>query len=579
MKARRARSTRTAGDQIRTQVIAKMLDSAAEEMDVALVKTSFSPGIKERADCSTAVFTPAGEMIAQAAHAPIHLGALSSLVREIQGRHGADAFRDGDIYMTNDPYTGGGSHLNDLVLIAPAFAGKKLVAVVGNIAHHSDVGGAVAGSEYANSISIYQDGLRVPPVHLARGGEVDPDMVDFFMHNSRLPEERRGDVRAQVGAINIGVRRVLEIVERYGLPALSAAMTELLDYGERRIRAALRDVPDFAVSGEELLDPDKRAGSIVRIAVNVVKRGDAIAFDFAGTSPQLEEGRNVPESALLASVYYSVKALVDPTLPTNAGYYRAISVSAPPGCLINARPPAAVGTRVGTAQFIVNAIFHAMAPLFPLRAITGCDGRRKIIFTGHDERADKFFVYYESLSGGSGARHNKDGLSGTMVHMMNVTNLPVECLEMEFPLLVERVRLRCDSGGAGRYRGGLGVRRDYRMLTDRVRMTMIAERTTVPNWGLDGGAGGGLGAFVLDPGAPGERRVESRVGDVELTRGQVASIQTAGAGGFGDPRERPAELVLADVLEGKVSLEAARDEYGVDIDLAARTARRTGRTA
>ena len=560
-------------DQIRMQVIGKLLDSAADEMDVALVKTAFSPGIKERADCSTAIFTPGGEMIAQAAHAPIHLGALASLVDEIQTRHGRNAFRPGDIYMTNDPYTGGGSHLNDLVMMAPVFAGRRLVAVVGNIAHHSDVGGAVAGSEYANSLSIYQDGLRVPPVRLARNGVVDPDLVDFFVHNSRLPEERRGDIQAQVGAATIGVRRILEIVDGYGAPALAEAMAELLDYGERRVRSALRDAPDFDVSAEELLDPDRRGGP-VRIAVRAVKRSDAIAFDFTGTSSQIEEGRNVPLSALRASVYYSVKALVDPTLPTNAGYYRAISVAAPPGCLINARPPAAVGTRVGTTQFIVNAIFQALAVIFPTRVITGCDGRRKIIFTGSDPRTGKFFVYYESLSGGSGARHDKDGLSGTMVHMMNVTNLPVEALELEFPLRVERVQLRTDSGGAGRYRGGLGVRRDYRILTEHARMTMIAERTSVPNWGLDGGQGGGLGAFVIDPAAAQEQRVDSRMGDIELARDQVASIQTAGAGGYGDPRGRPEALVLADVLEGKVSVEAARRDYGVDVDSANKTTRR-----
>ena len=560
-------------DQIRMQVIGKLLDSAADEMDVALVKTAFSPGIKERADCSTAIFTPGGEMIAQAAHAPIHLGALASLVDEIQTRHGRNAFRPGDIYMTNDPYTGGGSHLNDLVMMAPVFAGRRLVAVVGNIAHHSDVGGAVAGSEYANSLSIYQDGLRVPPVRLARNGVVDPDLVDFFVHNSRLPEERRGDIQAQVGAATIGVRRILEIVDGYGAPALAEAMAELLDYGERRVRSALRDAPDFDVSAEEMLDPDRRGGP-VRIAVRAVKRSDAIAFDFTGTSSQIEEGRNVPLSALRASVYYSVKALVDPTLPTNAGYYRAISVAAPPGCLINARPPAAVGTRVGTTQFIVNAIFQALAVIFPTRVITGCDGRRKIIFTGSDPRTGKFFVYYESLSGGSGARHDKDGLSGTMVHMMNVTNLPVEALELEFPLRVERVQLRTDSGGAGRYRGGLGVRRDYRILTEHARMTMIAERTSVPNWGLDGGQGGGLGAFVIDPAAAQEQRVDSRMGDIELARDQVASIQTAGAGGYGDPRGRPEALVLADVLEGKVSVEAARRDYGVDVDPVNRTTRR-----
>jgi N-methylhydantoinase B len=560
-------------DQIRMQVIGKLLDSAADEMDVALVKTAFSPGIKERADCSTAIFTPGGEMIAQAAHAPIHLGALASLVDEIQTRHGRNAFRPGDIYMTNDPYTGGGSHLNDLVMMAPVFAGRRLVAVVGNIAHHSDVGGAVAGSEYANSLSIYQDGLRVPPVRLARNGVVDPDLVDFFVHNSRLPEERRGDIQAQVGAATIGVRRVLEIVDGYGAPALAEAMAELLDYGERRVRSALRDAPDFDVSAEELLDPDRRGGP-VRIAVRAVKRSDAIAFAFAGTSSQVEEGRNVPLSALRASVYYSVKALVDPTLPTNAGYYRAITVTAPPGCLINARPPAAVGTRVGTTQFIVNAIFQALAPIFPTRVISGCDGRRKIIFTGSDPRTGKFFVYYESLSGGSGARHDKDGLSGTMVHMMNVTNLPVEALELEFPLRVERVQLRTDSGGAGRYRGGLGVRRDYRILTEHARMTMIAERTSVPNWGLNAGQGGGLGAFVIDPASAQEQRVDSRMGDIELARDQVASIQTAGAGGYGDPRGRPEALVLADVLEGKVSVEAARRDYGVDVDPVNRTTRR-----
>jgi N-methylhydantoinase B len=539
------------------------------------VKTAFSPGIKERADCSTAIFTPDGEMIAQAAHAPIHLGALASLVAEIRRRHGAGAFRPGDIYMTNDPYTGGGSHLNDLVLVAPVFHGTTLAAVVGNIAHQSDVGGAVAGSEYANSVSIFQDGVRVPPVHLARGGRVDPDVVDFFVHNSRLPDERRGDIQAQVGAIRVGLRRVEEVVERYGMAALAAAMRDLLDYGERRIRTALADAPDFTVSAEESLDPEKRTGQSLTIRVRIAKTGDRIAFDFAGTSRQIEEGRNVPESALLASVYYSVKALVDPTLPTNAGYYRAISVSAPSGTIVNARPPAATGTRVGTTQFIVNAIFNALAPVFSTRAITGCDGRRKIIFTGTDDASGKFFVYYESLSGGSGARHDKDGLSGTMVHMMNVTNLPVEALEIEFPLLVERVRLREDSGGAGRWRGGLGVRRDYRMLADRVRMTMIAERTTVPNWGLAGGGGGGLGAFVVNPGGRDERQVESRLGDVELRQGDVASIQTAGAGGYGNPRERPLALVLADVLEGKVSVDAARSRYGVEVDLQTRTARRT----
>lgn len=569
------RVRRGAADRIRTQVIGKLLDSAAEEMDVVLVKTAFSPGIKERADCSTAIFTGDGEMIAQAEHAPIHLGALASLVAEIRRRHGTEAFRPGDIYMTNDPYTGGGSHLNDLVLVAPVFAGPRLVAVVGNIAHQSDVGGAVAGSEYANSLSIFQDGCRVPPVHLARNGHIEGDVVEFFVHNSRLPEERRGDIQAQVGALRIGVKRVEEIVARYGAPALEGAMRALLDYGERRIRGALADAPDFRVEGEEFLDPEKKSGTPIAIRVTVDKRGDGIAFDFAGTSPQIEEGRNVPYSALIASVYYAVKALVDPTLPTNAGYYRAITITAPAGSIVNARPPAATSTRVGTTQFIVNCMFKALAPVFPTRAITGCDGRRKIIFTGTDARTGKFFVYYESLSGGSGARHDKDGLSGTMVHMMNVTNLPLEALEIEFPLRVERVQLRADSGGAGRWRGGLGVRRDYRILTDRVRMTMIAERTTVPNWGLADGAGGGLGAFVVNPGTAGERMVESRLGDVELVRDEIASIQTAGAGGYGDPRERPAALVLADVLEGKVSVDAARVRYGVEVDLERRTARRT----
>lgn len=561
-------------DQIRTQVIGKLLDSAAEEMDVVLVKTAFSPGIKERADCSTAVFTAGGEMIAQAEHAPIHLGALASLVAEIRGRHGPGALAPGDIYMTNDPYTGGGSHLNDLVLIAPVFAGRKLVAVVGNIAHQSDVGGAVAGSEYANSLSIFQDGCRVPPVHLARRGQIDTDIIEFFVHNSRLPEERRGDIQAQVGALRVGIKRVEEIVARYGAAALEAAMGQLLEYGERRIRTALADVSDFTLEGEERLDPEKKTGRPIAIRVKVDKRGEGIAFDFAGSSAQIEEGRNVPYSALIASVYYAVKALVDPTLPTNAGYYRAIMVTAPPGSIVNARPPAATSTRVGTTQFIVNAIVKALAPVFPTRAITGCDGRRKIIFTGTDARTGRFFVYYESLSGGSGARHDKDGLSGTMVHMMNVTNLPVEALEIEFPLRVERVQLRTDSGGAGRWRGGLGVRRDYRILTDRVRMTMIAERTTVPNWALGGGHGGGLGAFVVNPDTPQERMVESGLGDVELGRHEVASIQTAGAGGHGDPRERPVAMLLGDVLEGKVSVEAAARDYGVEVDLERRTARR-----
>lgn len=534
-------------DRITLEVIGSRLLTIAEEMGEALIKASYSSNIKERQDCSTAVFNLRGEVIAQAEHIPMHLGSLIMIVQEILKRYPVAGLRDGDVFVGNDPYTGGSTHLPDITVASPVFYEGEPVGFVANIAHHAD------GSGHETR-TIYDEGLRIPPICLVEGGRLREDLMELLLLNFRLPRERRGDFRAQFAANRIGAERLQDLLARYGRQTCEAAMDELLAYGERKIRAALGVIPDGVYAFEDWMDDDGAGGPPVPIRVRITVIGQEIALDFAGTGAQVPGDINVVYLALVATVYYALKALLDPGIPANGGFYRAIRVEAPAGSIVNARAPAPVAWRTQTCQRIADVIFGALAPALPDKVIAATNGANSAwVFSGIDPRTGQYYVYLETIGGGSGARAGKDGLDGVQVHITNTSNLPVECLEMEYPLLVEEYGLVEGSGGPGRFRGGLGLRRTIRVLAGEATFLGTLDRASVAPWGLFGGGEGGKGVVVLNAGRPSERGLRSKVAGLRLVEGDAVTIVTPGAGGYGPPAERDPALVERDRREGKVS--------------------------
>ncbi len=532
-------------DRIRLDVLGNALLAVAEEMGVVLIKSSYSSNIKERRDCSTALFDAAGRLIAQAEHIPMHLGSLSGIVSEVLVRYPPERLRPGDVFISNDPFSGGGTHLPDITVASPVFAEGSLVGFVANIAHHAD-GGA------DRPRTIWEEGLRIPAIKIAEGGRVREDVMELLLLNFRLPEQRRGDLRAQLAANRVGEERLQALLGRYGRAACLAAMEAMLAYSERRLRAAIAAVPDGVYHFADVMDDDGIGQDLIPVCVAITVAGDQIHLDFAGTGPQCAGDINVVEAALLATVYYALKAVLDPELPANGGFHRAIRVSAPPGCLVNAQPPAAMNWRTQTCQRIADVIFGALAPVLPDRVLAAGNGANAALeFSGTDPRTGRHYVYLETLGGGSGAHAAGDGLDGVQVHITNTSNLPTECLELEYPLLVEEYALVEGSGGPGRHRGGLGIRRTIRVRDHTARVMAHMERVRVAPWGLFGGGPGGRGGLVLDPGTAEARPLPSKVYGLYLRPGQAISLETPGAGGYGPPEARDPARLAEDSAEGK----------------------------
>lgn len=537
-------------------MIGSALLSIAEEMGEALIKASYSSNIKERQDCSTALFTLQGDVIAQAEHIPMHLGSLIMIVQEVLKRYPVEGLRDGDVFIGNDPYTGGSTHLPDITVASPVFHDGQPVGFVANIAHHADGSGR-------ETRSIWDEGLRIPPIRVVEGGALRKDVMELLLLNFHLPRERQGDFRAQFAANRIGADRLRELLDRYGRPTCLAAMEALLAYGERKIRTALRRVPDGVYAFEDWMDDDGVGGPPVPIRLRITVAGESIILDFSGTGAQVAGDINVVYLALLATVYYALKALLDPTIPANGGFYRAIRVEAPEGSIVNARPPAPVAWRTQTCQRVADVIFGALAPALPAEVIAATNGANSAwVFSGLHPQSGQYYVYLETIGGGSGARATRDGLDGVQVHVTNTSNLPVECLEMEYPLLVEEYSLVEDSGGPGRFRGGLGLRRTIRLLGREATFLGTLERQRFAPWGLFGGREGGRGSIVLNLGTPGQRALGSKVAGLSLQEGDAVTIVTPGAGGYGPPTERDRARLARDGRESKVSAEVARDVYG-----------------
>jgi len=539
-------------DPIKAEVIARHLLATAEEMGVALMRTAFSPNIKERADCSTAIFDAAGQLVALAQRVPIHLGSMVGAVDAIRACFPTEEILPGDMFAANDPYNGGGSHLPDINIIAPVFIDGRIIAFVANIAHHADVGGMVPGSEAAVCKTIFQEGLRIPPVRLMRQGEVSRDLVEMILVNSRTPQERNGDLKAQFAANVVGTRGVIALIERYGIAQVEASVAAYLDFTERRFRAAIARLPQGTYSAEDYLDGN-RAGETTRIRLALRVGSDHLEFDFEGSGRQLESARNIPYRALLATVYTVAKSLLDPDVPANAGYYRTLVVRAPPGSVVGPLPPAAVGARSISCGVLGDVIAAALSKALPAKALACSGPHHLIVLSGADPRSGEYFVNYETVAGGMGARPYRDGMDAVRVHASGASNLPVEALEHAYPLRIERYALWDGSGGEGQYRGGMGVVRDYCILADNVTVSLSSERQHISAAGLEGGSDGRAGEFVYNPGRADERRLPSAAAEVVLPRDSVLRIATPGGGGYGDPGERDAAALESDDRERRIT--------------------------
>ncbi|MCW3475388.1 hydantoinase B/oxoprolinase family protein [Limobrevibacterium gyesilva] len=536
-------------DPITVEVIGSAFASIAEEMGEALVRASYSTNIKERRDCSTALFDTAGNTLCQAEHIPMHLGSFIGILPHILKRHPLEQMRPGDVFVGNDAYEGGGTHLPDIVLAEPIFVDGSIVGWAVNTAHHADF----ADRGHAH---IYQEGLRIPPIRLYRAGELQADVQELILLNCQVPRERLSDLRAQMAANRMGVERMQALCAKYGSATVLAAGRALQDYAERKMRAGIAAIPDGTYRFADRFDNPELDGEL-EFACEITVAGDTMHLHF-DSPPQVRAGLNMVYTALLSTVYYAVKTVVDPTILPNAGLARPLTVTAPEGTVLNCSHPAAVNGRVATCQRVVDLIHGALAQAVPDRVIAACNGScASATFIGTSPKDGSLWVYLETIGGGSGARATKDGLDGVHVHLTNTSNLPAEALELEYPLTLLRYELVDGSGGPGAQRGGMGLRRVYRAEAE-CRLRVDGSRLRSAPWGLNGGLEGGKGTFVYGDGV-----TPFDHGNGVLKPGQIVEIITPGAGGYGPPSKRDPAAVKRDLAEGRIDAETVRRVYGM----------------
>jgi N-methylhydantoinase B len=552
-------------DPVKLEIFKSLYSSVAEEMGVSLRRSAFSPNIKERRDYSCAVFNQEGTLIAQGDHMPVHLGSMPMSVRAALE---TVKLGPGDIVVLNDPYAGG-THLPDVTMVAAVYGegasgregdaaigrgaevqrrrgGKKHsplrlssssplpIFYVANRAHHADIGGATPGS-MGRAEEIYQEGLRIPPVRLMIGGRINDDVMRLISANVRIPEEREGDLTAQLGAISTGRQRLLEIVERYGFKEANLYATHLINYTAEMMRRVIRDLPDGVYEAEDFLDDDGYSDDPVRIAVRIEIKGDRADVDFTGSAPQVRGPINAVEAITVSAVYYVFRCLIPMNVPASWGILQPITVRAPLGTVVNARPPAAVaGGNVETSQRIVDTVLLALSKAGAPVPAASQGTMNNLTIGGTDRRTGKQFAYYETVAGGMGARPGLDGIDGIHTHMTNSLNTPSEAMEYAYPMRVRRYAIRRGSGGAGRFRGGDGIVRELELLTD-ARVTILSDRRKIGPYGLDGGEPGALGRTVLIT-ESGERVLAGK-DSTHASAGDRIRIETPGGGGWGQKKE------------------------------------------
>ncbi len=549
-------------DPITRELVKNAVESVVDEMALTIMRTAYSSNLKSSNDLSSAICSLDGELLAQGFTLPMQLGSIPDAMDAVRAKF-EGRLAPGDCIMLNDPYEGG-THLPDIFLFKPLFLDGEHVAYTATIAHHTDIGGRVAGGNASDSTEIYQEGLRIPPLKLYEAGRPNEAVFDIVERNVRVPENLLGDLRAQLAAIHIGERGLGELAERWGRDWLFRALDELMAYTERLARAEIAAWPDGDYDFVDYIDDDGLDPDPIPIKVRVSVHGDALTVDFAGTAPQVRGALNATGSFARSAVYACVRGLMDPGIPNNGGYFRPIEVLVPAGTVINPHLPAPVAARGLTGFRLANAISGALAQVAPHR-VPACEsgGDTGITIGGYDDER-RPFVFLEFLHGSWGGRPDRDGIDACSSAVANFSNNPVEQIEAEHPLRIEEYGFVPDSGGPGRFRGGLAMVRQYRFLEREGALQLRTDRHRYRPWGLAGGRPGTASSNLLTQN--GHTQPAASKGFFTLGRGDVLRHTLAGAGGHGDPLERDPARVAADVADGKVSLERAATDYGVVVE-------------
>ncbi|HEY2532327.1 MAG TPA: hydantoinase B/oxoprolinase family protein [Xanthobacteraceae bacterium] len=569
-------------DAVDLEVVKASLSGIVQEMQNSLFRTGFSTIVRESQDASCALMNAQADVVAQHVVLPLHIGAFPACCAAVIEAFG-DSIAEGDAFLINHPYDGGSPHAPDIAVITPVFVGGALFGFCGSIAHKSDIGGPVPGSCSGQAREIFNEGLHLPAVRYQRNFEVNADIERIIAANSRTPELVLGDIRGQLGADRLGERRLQALVAKYGKGKLLAAYARVCAIGEARVRAAIAEWTDGRYEAERFVDDDGiELDKPVRIHVIAEKRDDRLHFDFSGSADQTPGPANIRPPLVQAACAYALISLIDPSMYVSSGLLRAFDVTAREGSVLNPYFPAPVNTYNPTVHALVDAIFAALGPIVPGKVRADGSGSRSIIIGGRSTSAGKGYVQYEIIAGGAGARATKDGASAMTVNQSNARIAPIEIIESEFATRVVRFELIRDSGGAGRFRGGLGIRREYLNLA-AARFSIRSMKHVIPPNGVAGGGAGRTGDIWINPQSDQAKRLPTRYADYPLKEGDIFRLDSPGGGGYGDPRTRQVEHVLADLREGYVSAEAAERDYGVvlmadkqTLDAAA-TARRRAR--
>jgi N-methylhydantoinase B len=552
-------------DLITMQVIRYASEQVADEMGYTLVRTGRSTIITEIKDISCVITDAKGQTVAQAHHTPSLLAGFEITMKELVKTFRPEDLAPGDVIITNDPYKGG-QHIMDLYAIAPAFHRGELIGFVGNITHHSDLGGVAAGGVAGGIREIYLEGLRLPMVKVMKAGVEDKEIVGIIANQIRVPDKTLGDIRAQISSLMVGTERLDRLFERYGKAVIQTAWNDLLDYSERRMRQGLKNLPDGVYEAEDFIDDDGINDTPIRVHLKVKIEGDRAIVDLTGCDPQAEGNTNSTIANTHAAIYYVMIAVVDPHAPPNSGCYRPIEVVTKKGTIADPLPPGAVAARTNASQKIAEGMFFALAKAVPKRVTAGSHGQITTCgFAGKDPGTGEPFIFTDIQGGGNGGRPHQDGADGQDSHLPRFMNTPVEAVESRFPIRIDCYAFIPDSGGAGQYRGSLALRRDIRLLTGPISFARYADRQKFQPRGLFGGKPGASGAIVLNPGTPAETRMKSKGLDT-LKAGDVVSLQVPGAGGYGDPHARDLDAIDRDLRDEKVGADAAERDYDVVVN-------------
>jgi len=547
-------------DPVSIEVIRNKLEGIANEMQHSLLRSAFSPIVKEGLDASASLFTLKGETLAQSIAIPIHLGTLIPIVEEILRRNPVDTLVEGDVFIINDPYLGG-THLPDIALIMPIFAEGLPLGFSAAMVHHQDVGGMAPGSVPTNATEIFQEGIRIPPLKLISAGATDDNLVQILRQNVRMPDEFMGDINSQIAACNVGQRRLHELATAYGAMYLLTVFDTLLDRSEQMTREALAKIPSGEYRYTDYLDNDGiNLNQPIQISVNAIVCDGEVTFDLDQSSRQVDGPFNCVPSGSLSAACFAVRVLTGSDIPTNGGCFRPIHLKLPEGSIVNPSEPAAVNSRTATIKRLAGSMISAFREVLPEKVTADAASEIHTLQFGGQRPDGRRFVVGEMIASGSGAGITADGVDVIETDGSNCMNLPVEALELDAPIRVHRFELRKDSGGPGERRGGLGVTREYQVLDGEIKLTHRGERHFCAAQGYNGGLEGANAYSAIIRSSGRKEVIPSKI-VTSLKENDRLIIETAGGGGYGSPEQRPQERILADVVDGKVSREKANLVY------------------